>query len=723
MKRLVPALLFCLLLAPLSALAQEEDYDDSGPTPEQQERAEKLEQERQQRIADADSNLQGVPWTLMVTQGGEQPRLLQQLPRSAGGPWRFIVRCDETTLEQSDTTTEENAWRRITHAVLLVEPAGEWGDHKGASYKITVEQMAVDLARGAFDGVLALPTTDPFKPIPARDGSALYARIIPLFPGTKADLGVRDAGWFRNLRFQPGENMELNYLIDLASVGRFITNACVPVPDQPVGRGSQWTFASNEELDGHPTTVTRTISLTPSPAGAEGMTLTQSFTGTVAQPTRAPAMFNGLTGEPKTFGSSLMGSGESTWGKDCPLPVHATFSWIEDCTGTFAAEATPEAPARELDGRSAARRTDEMHLVDGPLGAFVEEATEEVSDKPTDSTPDAPTVNNMDAILKIAAEPDLTTIPMDLDGADARIEKALADGRAGPPKPETGVEPKRSWLWSPTPNTSQRVHVSVQSSTRECDEIGKPNAEELTIADATLVLAVSDKHDEDGWLTGTLTFETLEYKRTRATGPDEHTTEALTDEERSEIMKRPVSFSIGEAGKLRPSRKELDILSPTVTGMAYTIIDGLAKAVIERPFDEVQTNGGTANTLGEMASRKGTARTHVTFDASDPAGPLHLKDVDLWYTKDGIKFKLWGVPTEATDSERVTFTVRHNIDGEKLVVSDTMALGEIARVRATYKIDGKELVGEELTATQIDVHTLGDIKAEPEGGGEGEDAG
>ncbi len=635
--------------------------------------------------------MQGNPETMFAQSFGGQPRAVIDVPRKGDGPWRFMVTCDETTMEQPDVTGEQNGRRRIVHAVLLVErPAGS------SDYSFTLEQMSMDEVRGDLADMLALPQTDPLKPVPSRDGSPLYTRTLPTVIGTKAVFAVRNQGWITRMRFSMGETAEMDATIGVLMIARFLTNVCLPMHKDEVGKGAAWTFKSDEELDGVPFRLHRRVELLAMPEGGKGISVSQSFVGTVEKPKKAPNMFADLKGEPRTFGSALTGGGTTTWGTECPVPISATLVWTEDCNGTFVTEEADGSPSREVAGESAARWNSEMHFIEESPKLFVEAGVMEEVTTP-EVAPDGGAAEGEEQVAAFDPQAEFATLPMDLDKAGEQLEKVLKDARATPLKAEAGVEPKRSWLWKQGEDgqaVEQRVEVRVHSQSRESDVIGVPIGGETIDATATLLLALSGKKDEDGFLTGTVKIEELTYAARMTDAAGVVMEETITDEELEELAKRTIPLTIGDTGRAWVSRLSMDVLNPAVVRKAFTVVDALCETAVERTMSDMGVGAGAAESLGDMAAGKDTARARVTFDQSGAEGPLHLKDVDLWFMKDHMKFKMWGEPTEATHSERISLTVRHNVDGDGLVMSNTMVMGELERMRATYVKDGKELEGE-----------------------------
>jgi hypothetical protein len=259
------------------------------------------------------------------------------------------------------------------------------------------------------------------------------------------------------------EEADMEAMIGAATVARFIMNFGQPAPSTPMGAGAQWTVRTNDEIDAHPAVITREMTLDSAQTPTNGPTISQSFTGTVERPDRAPAMFAGVDGTPRTFGSQLSATCTASWGLECPIPTSATLSWTEDCTGTFTSAG--DAP-RELTGKSAVRRTNTLRFVTFAPALFIEEGIEEVRDAANETTAidDGPG----DAVAQIdpESEPLLTT---DLDKAGQFLDTVLTIHRLAKPKPLDGKGPARSWSRAIPPKSVQRLEVRVRTRSMGSD--------------------------------------------------------------------------------------------------------------------------------------------------------------------------------------------------------------------------------------------------------------
>lgn len=653
----------------------------------------------------------------LVDKEGEDPAFIR-LERGGEGPWRFLVKCDETVLDQSDVGQPENGWRRIVHAVLLAETRPEWTDEESSTYRLTIEQMAIDTVRGGLDDMLALPTTDPFRPVPGKDGAGYYQRVIPRVIGTRGEYEVGERGSLESCRFQMGEDADLDAVIGTVMVTRFLQNVSLPLPDDRVGRGGAWTFVSADLIDGHPIFPTRTVTVVEPAGEGHDVRVSQAFTGTVEHPFKAGMMFAGVEGEPKLFGTALEGSGTTQWGARSPIPEKATFVWSEDCTGTFQVPAQGGEPARELSGRSAARWNNEMHAIDGPAGLFVEEGVDDGA-APSAEGGDALNLKNVLAFkraqeekamkerggagLEEPTESDVYS-PFDLDKVNEHLDRMMMMARMLKKDPLEGKEPLTSWSLRPTQNATQRAEVLVESKSRGYDERGGAVVDTDSYRTrAILAISLSDKKDEDGYFTGTVRFETVEHEgvHSGADGPEHR--ETLTPEDAEWLKAKSFPLTVSEYGKLW-----IDATLPGTGAQvdaAREVLSGIEEASVERPYSDQGVGALPIEASGDVQDAAPKFHYLVT-ERRDKEPALTLAGREWWLLDGATAFKSWGEWAAAKKSQRASSAFRLNVDGEGLVISRRMEMNLVERMRATYDKGGKDVEGEELRCRRVRVRTL-----------------
>lgn len=629
---------------------------------------------------------------------GAEPRAVLTLPHAKGGPWRFLVSCDETSLDQSDITAPENGWRRITHAVLLVETRPEWHDASGSTYALFIEQMAMDTVRGPLDALASLPTTDPSRPIPAQEGRALFTRSIPRVIGTRGEYRTRSDGSLASCQFKMDEEADMEAMIGTATVARFIMNFGQVAPSVPIGAGAQWTVDTNDEVDAHPLVITRAMTLDAAATPTSGPTISQSFTGTVKQPYRAPAMFAGVDGTARTFGSQVSATCTASWGLECPIPTSAALSWTEDCTGTFITAG--DAP-RELSGKSAARRTNTLRFVTFAPALFVEEGTEEVSGI-------APQGAAVEAISSDAApqedapeEPLLTT---NLDKAGQFLDTVLTIHRLAKPKPQEGKGPARSWSRTIPPQSVQRVEVRVRTRSLGSDILGITEETSEHDTRAVVKLALNEGMNEDDFPKGVITFEALEHTQTDKDSTSGERFSLVTNHDRTWVFGLSIPFVVSPNGPIwiDPVPSSSDHLAGYLA--VQNILSAIDDAAIERPFDDFSLGASAIEETGSFASEDEPASRSSIRDRSKDTGELVLHESDLYRNPKSSYLKIWGREiAPSIRADHMWYTLRRNTDGTGTILPEQMTLSSLSRVKATYLKDGKEQTGELLKSTEAHV--------------------
>lgn len=642
----------------------------------------------------------GVQQARMMSAGAE-PRAVLTLPRAKGGPWRFLVSCDETSLDQSDITAPENGWRRITHAVLLVETRPEWHDESGSTYALFIEQMAMDTVRGPLDALASLPTTDPSRPIPAREGRALFTRSIPRVIGTRGEYRTRTDGSLASCQFKMGEEADMEAMIGAATVARFIMNFGQSMPSTPIGAGAQWTVRTNDEIDAHPVVITRTMTLDAAPTPTSGPAISQVFTGTVERPDRAPAMFAGVDGTARTFGSQLSATCTASWGLDCPIPTSATLSWTEDCTGTFTTSG--DAP-RELTGKSAARRTNTLRFATFAPALFVEEGTEEVPDTADETTAVDEGPGDAAGETDPESEPLLTT---DLDKAGQFLDTVLTIHRLAKPKPLEGKGPVRSWARTIPPKSVQRLEVRVRTRAMGSDVLGITEETSEHDTRAIVKLVLNEEMNEDDFPKGVITFEALEHTQTDKDSTAGERFSLVTNHDRTWVFGLSIPFVVSPNGPIwiDPVPSSSDHLAGSLA--VRNILSAIDDAAIDRPFDDFSLGASAIEETGSFASEDEAASRSSIRDRSKNSGELVLHESDLYRNPKSSYLKIWGREiAPSIHADHMWYTLRRNTDGVGTILPEHMTLSSLSRVRSTYLKDEKEQTGELLTSTEAHITTV-----------------
>ncbi|HEX2837715.1 MAG TPA: hypothetical protein VHN77_06265 [Phycisphaerales bacterium] len=650
---------------------------------------------------DAQSGDEPVVQQATMLSAGAEPRAVLTLPRSKGGPWRFLVSCDETSLDQSDITAPENGWRRITHAVLLVETRPEWHDEAGSTYALFIEQMAMDTVRGPLDALASLPTTDPSRPIPAREGSALYTRSIPRVIGTRGEYRTRTDGSLASCQFKMDEEADMEAMIGVATVARFIMNFGQTAPSMPMGAGARWTVGTNDEVDAHPVVIARTMTLDAAPTPTSGPTISQAFTDTVERPDRAPAMFAGVDGTPRTFGSQLSATCTASWGLECPIPTSAVLSWTEHCTGTFTTAG--DAP-RELTGKSAARRTNTLRFVTFAPALFVEEGTEEVRDAANEAIASGEEPEETPEQTNVTEEPLLTT---DLDKAGQFLDTVLTIHRLAKPKPQEGKGPARSWSRTIPAKSEQRIEVRVRTRSMGSDVLGITEETSEHDTRAIVKLVLNDEMNEDDFPKGVITFEALEHTQTDKDSSAGERFSLVTNHDRAWVFGLSIPFAVSSNGPIwiDPIPSSSDHLAGYLA--VQNILSAIDDAAIDRPFDDFSLGASAIEETGSFGSEDEAASRSSIRDRSKDTGELVLHESDLYRNPKSSYLKIWGREiAPSIHADHMWYTLRHNTDGAGTILPEHMTLSSLSRVRSTYLKDEKEQTGELIKSTEAHITTV-----------------
>lgn len=637
-----------------------------------------------------DRNLGRQPDGIAIIEKGSDLKLLTDMPRGAGGPWRYLLTIDSTRatdtghLDEAGNDIGTFAYRRVSHVALLLETRPEMIEGDKRTYWVTLEQVAIDNAtsfEGDAQSLLNLPMpTGPVAPPLEGDGS--FARVVPTVMGIRGTLVMHREGWIDSLTFDWGEDPDDDAVTLCLDLERVLQGLMPPMPAQPVGNGASWRWNETQAVDGVLTPVSRTIKASVL-AGVGSMPKTATFNQTWT------ALHEGFEADPVSLAFAnasvvdksltVSGSGSSTWRMTddaSPVPQQAAMGMEIAGASTWRPKDKPDAEL--IHAKMSEKIAWTVRELNEPLPVFPDQESplpEYDADPLTISTP-----TNFDQAVgfmeRQLADLDLALQP---GGAEARTQAGEGEPLDVALRFAVGVP--------------QRAKVLVEEMTQQESQLA--TIDEITAyrVDAEITATIEQEEPQIGWR-GTLTIDKASgvWLEKLAVGEPERV--VAPQPALAAFVGKPMSFSITSLGTIVVESNDVEFATEVDFRYVLTAItDAFKQVQVQRPFDPMRMGQTIVLATGaEDADGVRNLRT-LTLEGAQPrvlreVGTLRarIREKDL--------FTLTPVITDA----RVTTTYHHHLAAED---ADTWLPArarrrDIHRTTATYERAGEPGTGQKL---------------------------